>query len=123
MRSQLLIIRTCHHILPDGRHCQGAAVCGRAGCRHHLDSRTHLHNMARAVRRTLVLRCRVPDSRRELALNRAEVNRVVATGRIDFDTSRMLFWAMDISPPPPSPPSPYPAFAAPITPMCPIMYL
>ncbi len=97
MRSQLLIISICRHILPDGRHCQGAAVRGRACCRHHLDSRTRLHNMARAQRRTLLLRCRVPKSPRDLALNRAEVNRVVATGRLDFDTARMLFWAMDLT--------------------------
>ena len=97
MRSQLLIIRTCRHLLPDGRHCQGAAVRARACCRHHLDARTRLHNMARAQRRTLLLRCRVPESPRDLALNRAEVNRVVATGRLDFDTARMLFWAMDLT--------------------------
>jgi hypothetical protein len=30
MGSQQLIIRICRHILPDGRHCQGAAVRGRA---------------------------------------------------------------------------------------------
>jgi hypothetical protein len=97
MLSQPLIIRTCHHILPGGHHCQGAAVRGRACCRHHLDARTRLHNMARAHRRTLILRLRVADTRRDLACNRAEVSRVVATGRIDFDTARMLFWAMDLS--------------------------
>src|ERR1035438_3451576 len=92
-----LIIRTCRHILPDGRHCKGAAVRGRACCRHHLDAVTRLHNMARAQRRTLFLRCRVPESPRDLALNRAEVNRVLATGRIDFDTARMIFWALDLT--------------------------
>src|SRR5450432_163282 len=92
-----LIIRTCRHILPDGRHCQGAAVRGRACCRHHLDARARLHNMARAGRRTLILRWRVPDSRRDLARNRAEVNRLVATGRLDFDTARMLFWAVNLA--------------------------
>src|SRR5208283_903907 len=92
-----LIIRTCRHILSDGRHCRGAAVRGHACCRHHLDAATRLHNMARAKRRTLVLRWRVPESPRDLALNRAEVNRVLATGRIDFDTARMIFWALDLS--------------------------
>src|SRR5271165_5713675 len=92
-----LIIRTCRHILPDGRRCQGAAVRGRACCRHHLDARTRLHNMARVQRRTLVLRWRVPESPRDLALNRTEVNRVLATGRTDFDTARMIFWAMDLT--------------------------
>ena len=92
-----LIIRTCRHILPDGRHCQGAAVRGRACCRHHLDAVARLHNMARAQRRTLILRWRVPESPRDLALNRAEVNRVLATGRIDFDTARMIFWALDLT--------------------------
>jgi hypothetical protein len=97
MRLQPLIIRTCRHILPNGHHCHGAAVRGRACCRHHLDARTRVHNMARAARSTLLLRLRVPDSRLDLARNRAEVNRVVATGRIDSDTARMLFWAMDLS--------------------------
>ena len=92
-----LIIRTCRHILHDGRHCQGAAVRGRASCRHHLDARTRLHNMARARRRTVILRWRVPDSRHDLARNRAEVSRVLATGRMDFDTARMIFWAMDLA--------------------------
>jgi hypothetical protein len=97
MGSQQLIIRICRHILPDGRHCQGAAVRGRACCRHHLDARTRLHNVARARRRTLILRWRVPDSRRDLTRHRAEVGRILATGRIDFDTARMIFWAMDLT--------------------------
>jgi len=95
--SSSLIIRTCHHILSSGLRCQGAAVRGRACCRHHLDARTRLHNMARARRRTTILRWRLPDSRRDLARNRAEVNRVLATGRMDFDTARMIFWAMDLT--------------------------
>jgi hypothetical protein len=97
MSSQPLIIRTCRHILPAGRHCQGAAVRGRACCRHHLDARTRLHNMARALRRTLILRWRVPDSRRDLTRNQAEVNRVLATERIDPDAARMILWAMDLT--------------------------
>jgi hypothetical protein len=95
--SSSLIIRTCHHILSSGLRCRGAAVRGRACCRHHLDARIRLHNMARAERRTLFLRWRVPDSRRDLTRNRAEVSRVLATGRIDFDTARMIFWAMDLT--------------------------
>src|SRR5271157_2394312 len=96
MRSHL-IISTCRHILSDDRRCQGAAVRGRACCRHHLEARTRLHNMARAGRRTLLLRWRVPDSRRDLTRNRAEVSRVLATGRMDFDTARMIFWAIDLT--------------------------
>src|SRR5271165_925093 len=95
--SSSLIIRTCHHILSSGLRCRGAAVRGRASCHHHLDARTRLHNMARAHRRTLILRWRVPDSRRDLTRNRAEVSRVLATGRLDFDTARMIFWAMDLT--------------------------
>ena len=95
--SSCVIIRTCHHILSSGLRCRGAAVRGRACCRHHLDARIRLHNMARARRRTLFLRWRVPDSHRDLTRNRAEVNRILSTGRIDFDTARMIFWAMDLS--------------------------
>jgi hypothetical protein len=97
MRSQPLIIRTCRHILPDGRHCQGAAVRGRACCRHHLNSRARFNNMARARRVACRPRLRVPESLRDLALNRAEARRIVATGRLDFDTARMIFWAMDLT--------------------------
>jgi len=92
-----LIIRTCHHVLSSGLRCRGAAVRGRVCCRHHLDARTRLHNMARARRRTLILRWRVPDSRRDLTRNRAEVSRVLATGRMDLYTARVLFWAMDLT--------------------------
>jgi hypothetical protein len=120
--SSSLIIRTCHQVLSSGLRCRGAAVRGRACCRHHLDACTRLHNMARAGRRTLILRWRVPDSRRDLARNRGEVSRVVATGRIDFDTARMIFWAMDLTAAA-SPPSRLPVRAPPITPMFPIMYL
>jgi len=95
--SSSLIILTCHHILSSGLRCRGAAVRGRACCRHHLDARTRLHNMARACRRTLILRWRVPESHRDISRNRAEVGRVLATGRIDFDTARMIFWAMDLT--------------------------
>src|SRR5450432_3564859 len=92
-----LIIRTCRHILPDGRHCQGPAVRGRACCRHHLDARTRLHNMARACRLACVPRLCVPTTRLDLALNRAEVLRVVNTGSVDFATARLMLWAMDLT--------------------------
>src|ERR1035438_8067429 len=95
--SSSLIIRTRHHILSSGLRCRRAAVRGRACCRHHLDARTRLHNMARARRLTVILRWRVPDSRRDLACNRAEFSRVLATGRIDIETARMIFWAMDLT--------------------------
>jgi hypothetical protein len=94
--NSLLIIRICSHILPDGRRCRGAAVRGRACCRHHRDARARLHNMARARRLVCVPRLRVPQSPLDLALNRAEVSRVVATGHLDFATARMMFWALDL---------------------------
>src|SRR5271165_5865217 len=96
MRSHL-IIRTCRHILTDGRHCQGAAVRGRACCRHHLDAHARLHNMARARRRTLILRFRVPETARDLAWNKAEINRVLATERIDPDAALLMLWAVDLT--------------------------
>src|SRR5580704_14401729 len=107
--SSHLLIRTCSHTLPDGRRCQGAAVRGRACCRHHLTARIRVHNMARARRRTLILRWRVPDSRRDLARNRAEVSRVLATERIDPDAARMILWAMDLitAAPPVEPAAPF----------------
>ena len=92
-----LIIRLCRHTLPDGRHCQGPAIRGRACCRHHLDARTRLHNMARARRLACIPRIRVPINRRDLALNRAEVRRVINSGNVDFATARLMLWALDLT--------------------------
>ena len=92
-----LIIRICRHTFPDGRHCHGAAVRGRACCRHHLDARTRLHNMARARRLASIPRLRVPMTPRDLALNRSEVLRVVTAGGVDFASARLMLWAMDLT--------------------------
>ena len=92
-----LIIRLCRHTFPGGHRCRGAAVRGRACCRHHLDARTRLHNMARARRVACIPRLRVPMNRRELTLNRAEVLRVINTGSVDFATARMMLWALDLT--------------------------
>ena len=92
-----LIIRICRHTFSDGRHCQGPAVRGRACCRHHLGARTRLHNLARARRLACIPRLCVPTTRLDLALNRAEVLRVVNSGAVDFATARMLLWAMDLT--------------------------
>ena len=53
--------------------------------------------MARARRRTLILRLRVPETSRDLGWNKAEINRVLATERIDPDTALMMLWAMDLT--------------------------
>ena len=92
-----LIIRICRHTFSDGRHCQGPAVRGRACCRHHLDARTRLHNLARARRLASFARLCVPTTRFDLASNRAEVLRVVNSGSVDFATARMMLWAMDLA--------------------------
>ncbi len=92
-----LIIRLCRHTFPDGRHCHGPAIRGRGCCRHHLDARARLHNMARARRLVCIPRLRVPMNRRDLALNRAEVLRVINSGAVDSATARMLLWAMDLT--------------------------
>ena len=97
MNSCALIIPTCRHILPNGRRCQQPAVRRRACCRHHLDAQARLHNMARARRRTLILRFRVPETSRDLAWNKMEINRVLATERIDPDAALMMLWAMDLT--------------------------
>ena len=92
-----LIIRLCRYTFPDGHRCRGAAVRGRACCRHHLDAQARLHNMARARRRACIPRLCVPVTRRDLALNRAEILRVINTGNIDYATARMMLWAMDLT--------------------------
>ena len=97
MNSCALIIPTCRHVLPNGRRCQQPAVRRRACCRHHLDAQARLHNMARARRCTLVLRLRVPETSRDLAWNKFEINRVLATERIDPDAALMMLWAMDLT--------------------------
>ena len=97
MNSCALIIPTCRHILPTGRRCQQPAVRRRACCRHHVDAQSRLHNMARARRRTLILCIRVPETLRDLSWNETEMNRVLATERLDPDAARMILWAMDLS--------------------------
>ena len=97
MNSCATIIHLCRHTLPNGRRCQQPAVRRRGCCRHHLDAQARLHNMARARRRTLILRFRVPETFRDLAWNKAEVNRVLATERIDPDAALLMLWAMDLT--------------------------
>jgi hypothetical protein len=53
--------------------------------------------MARARRRSLILRLRVPDTFRDLDWNKAEINRVLATERIDPDAALLMLWAMDLT--------------------------
>ena len=97
MNSCALIIPTCRHTLPGGRRCQQPAVRRRRCCRHHLDAQARLHNMARARRRTLILRLRVPETARDLAWNKIELNRILATERLDPDAALMMLWAMDLT--------------------------
>ena len=93
MNSCALIIPTCRHILPNGRRCLQPAVRRRSCCRHHLDAQARLRNCARARRRTLILRFRLPETARDLAWNKAEINRVLATERIDPDAALLMLWA------------------------------
>jgi len=97
MNSCATIIPICRHVLPNGRRCHQPAVRRRACCRHHLDAQARLHNMARARRSSLILRFRVPETSRDLAWNKAEINRVLATERIDPDAALMMLWAMDLT--------------------------
>ena len=97
MNSCAPIIRICRHILPNGRRCQQPAVRRRACCRHHLDAQARLHNMARARRRSLILRLRVPETSRDLDWNKSEINRVLATERIDPDAALMMLRIMDMA--------------------------
>ena len=92
-----LIIRTCRHFLPAGRRRRQPAVRRRACCRHHLDTQARLRNCARAGRRSLILRFRVPETPRDLAWNKAEINRVLATERIGPDAALLMLWAMDLT--------------------------
>ena len=97
MNSCALIIPICRHTLSSGRRCQQPAVRRRACCRHHLDAQERLHNMARARRRCLILRLRTPETFRDLDWNKAEINRLIATERIDPDSALMMLWAMDLA--------------------------
>src|SRR5271166_2588887 len=84
-----LVIRICRHTFPDGRHCQGPAVRGRACCRHHLD--------ARARRLASFPRLCVPMNPRDLASNRSEVLRVVNSGAVDLAAARRSLWTMELT--------------------------
>jgi hypothetical protein len=91
-----LIIRLCRHTFPDGRRCLAPAVRARACCRHHLDARTRLQAMARNRRVASFPRLFTPMNRRELAMNRVEVNRVIQSGTVDFETARLLHRCMHL---------------------------
>ncbi len=97
MNSCAPIIHICRHTLANGRRCQQPAVRRRACCRHHLDAQARLHNMARARRLTLIPRLRVPETSRDLDWNTAEINRVLATERIDPDAALMMLRIMDLT--------------------------
>ena len=62
-----------------------------------LDAQERLHNMARARRRCLILRLRTPEIARDIAWNKSEINRLLATERIDPDSALMMLWAMDLA--------------------------
>src|ERR1035441_5631144 len=53
--------------------------------------------MARARRCSTILRFRVPETARDLAWNKLELSRVLATERIDPDAALMMLWAMDLT--------------------------
>ena len=69
----------------------------RTCCRHHLDARARLRNMARARRFASIPRLCVPINRRDVALIRIEVLRVINTGCFDYATARLLLRAMDLT--------------------------
>ncbi len=96
MHSCRLSIRLCHHTLANGQHCQAPAIRGRTHCRHHLDTQARLRAMARARRQVCIPRLCIPETPADLARNRAEINRVVFSGLIDFPTARMLYWALKL---------------------------
>ena len=95
--SSSLIIRTCHQIFPAACAAVEPPFADAPAAAITLTpapaSTTWLGHDAVPF----ILRWRVPDSRRDLARNRAEVSRVLGTGRIDFDTARMIYWAIDLT--------------------------
>jgi len=97
MNSCAPIIQLCRHTLSSGRRCQQPAVGRRTCCRHHLDAQARLHNMARARRCSSIPRICVPMNRHDLARNKAEINRLINTGGVDYATARMMLWAMDLA--------------------------
>ncbi len=96
MGSQHSSIHVCCHIFPNGRHCGGAAVRGRACCRHHLDARSRLHNMARARRYVRLPRLLVAETLHDVAHNQAEMCRLLATEHIDPDVATTMLWALQL---------------------------
>jgi hypothetical protein len=53
--------------------------------------------MARARRRLVIPRLCVPESSRDLALNQAEISRVLATEHLDPDVAGMMVWAHELT--------------------------
>jgi len=88
---QRVIIRTCGHIMEDGRRCQAAAVAKRDYCRAHLELRGRLRKMARARRRAAVVKLPPMVDLQAVQAAKVRVRVALAAGHIEKDRARVLF--------------------------------
>ncbi len=92
--SSPLIIRTCRHILDNGRFCRAAAVRDRRYCRAHVLLRLKQRRMARARRKLAVVNLpRLIDLEAVKAAHTV-VRVAVAAGRMDPASARLIHWTL-----------------------------
>jgi hypothetical protein len=89
-----LIIRTCKHILENGDFCQAAAMNGRTCCRAHVHLRTRLGKIARASRRSVVVKLPPLTNLASVQDGMEKVRIALAEGRLDDGHARLLRYAL-----------------------------
>ena len=92
--SPPLIIRTCRHILGNGRFCRAAAVRGRRYCRAHGLLRLRQRRMARTHRKLAAVKLpRLIDLRAVEAAHKV-ARTASATGHMDAACARLVHQAL-----------------------------
>lgn len=89
-----LVIRTCGHLKESGAFCQAAAVGGRSYCRAHLRLRVRRRKMARARRRSRILKLPPLTDMAAVRVGMVRVKFALEADHIDAGCARLLRWAM-----------------------------
>jgi hypothetical protein len=92
-RPAQLILRTCKHVLESGDFCQAAAMTGRTYCRAHVHLRIRLGKIARASRRSVVVKLPPLINLASVQDGMEKVRIALAEGRLDGH-ARLLRYAL-----------------------------
>ena len=90
------VIRTCRHILDSGPFCQAPAVGSGTYCRAHRLLRIRGRKIARARRRIPPVILPELIDARSVELGAARVREAIRGNRIDRQTGRAMFWALQL---------------------------